>query len=474
MCSMLVVISDLHFREESSDHVGGNNQYPPIVCWRNLPVLPYRRFIAVLAAEAVRNGTQRLDLALAGDIFDIHRTALWFGGQEQIRPYVKASAVSAPLEGRVLEILEAIASEDNVSETLAAFRLLANGRYWDNGERDFPVPVRLHYVPGNHDRLANATPAIRRRLRALLGMPESGAPFPWVLALARERAVVRHGHQYDLYNFGADLRQTAEIPLYLPEEHHEAATFGDFVTVDIASRLPFLFRQYHGDEALLSTPLLRTVYLRLLEFDDLRPQSAMLRFLLHMPEEGLTPQVVWRVIEPVLRQLLEAIHDDPYLHEWLRRLSSRAMIDAFDVVRLLLRRRLWRHTRSIPLWLVERFSQAALRRNAQAPAIEHLAVRERAILSGDYLFLVAGHTHAPRVSLLTADPLGERYYVDTGTWRNQIPAAPDFTSFGRLKSLTYAILYGPEEDLGRPPKAGKIASLDYWSGVTRRWLDELS
>jgi UDP-2,3-diacylglucosamine pyrophosphatase LpxH len=469
---MLAVISDLHFREESSDHIAGNDAYPPLVCRRNLPITPYRRFIAMLAAEAVRNGARRLDVALAGDIFDIHRTSLWFSGEEQIRPYAQAGHVGAALETRVIEILDAIESEADVKETLDAFRLLANGRYRDDGEHDFPVPVQLHYVPGNHDRLANATPAIRRRVRALLGLPASGAPFPRVLALARERAVVRHGHEYDLYNFAVDLQQATEIPLYLPEEHHDAPTFGDFVTVDIASRLPFLFRQHHGDEALLSTPLLRTVYIRLLEFDDLRPQSAMLRFLLHMPEEGLKPEVVWRVIEPVLRQLLEAIHDDVYLHEWLGRLSSRAVIDAFDVVRLLLRWRLWRHSRSIPLWLVERFSQAALRRSVQGPATEHLAARESAIRSGDYLFLVAGHTHAPRVNLLTADPLGERYYVDTGTWRNQIPAAPDFTSFGRLKALTYAILYGPEEDLGRPPQPNKMASLDYWSGVTQRWLAE--
>jgi UDP-2,3-diacylglucosamine pyrophosphatase LpxH len=469
---MLAVISDLHFREETSDHIRGNGDYPPIVCWRNLSVTPYRRFIAALAAEAVRNGAHRLDLALAGDIFDIHRTSLWFDGEEQIRPYVNTTAVDDALEERVGRILEAIAGEENVSETLAAFRLLANGRYWDGGERDFPVPVQLHYVPGNHDRLANATPAIRRQVRSLLGLPASGAPFPRLLALAEERAVVRHGHEYDLYNFAVDLRQASEIPLYLPEEHHDAPTFGDFITVDIASRLPFLFRQHHGDEALLNTPLLRTVYIRLLEFDDLRPQSAMLRFLLQMPEEGLKPQVVWRVIEPVLRQLLEAIHDDAYMHQWLGRLSSRTVIDAFDVVGLLLRRRLWRHTRTIPLWLVERFSQAALRRAAGAPATEHLAVRESAVRSGDYLFVVAGHTHTPRVNLLTADLRGERYYVDSGTWRNQIPAAPDFTSFGRLKSLTYAIVYGPDEDLGRPPQPGKIASLDYWSGVTQRWLDE--
>ncbi len=30
-----------------------------------------------------------------------------------------------------------------------------------DSEREFPVEVSIHFLPGNHDRLANATPAIR-------------------------------------------------------------------------------------------------------------------------------------------------------------------------------------------------------------------------------------------------------------------------------------------------------------------------
>jgi hypothetical protein len=98
------------------------------------------------------------------------------------------------------------------------------------------------------------------------------------------------------------------------------------------------------------------------------------------------------------------------------------------------------------------------------------AAREEAIQQGDYHFLIAGHTHNPATELIASDVKGERYYIDTGTWRNRVPATPDFKSFGRLKALTYTILYGPDEDQGDPPVPNKVASLDFWSGVTQRWI----
>ena len=67
---MLVVISDLHFEEESSDVIPGIGNHPPVAFSRNLPGRAYRSFIAHLATEAARNGAKKLDLAFAGDIFD--------------------------------------------------------------------------------------------------------------------------------------------------------------------------------------------------------------------------------------------------------------------------------------------------------------------------------------------------------------------------------------------------------------------
>ena len=104
-----------------------------------------------------------------------------------------------------MEILEAIAADDRVDETLRIFRTL--------GEL-FGRPVVLHYIPGNHDRLLNASPAIRIKVRELLGQEKSGEPFEHqYLHYAQGKAMVfvRHGHEYDSSNFGENLI-SFEIP----------------------------------------------------------------------------------------------------------------------------------------------------------------------------------------------------------------------------------------------------------------------
>ena len=65
--------------------------------------------------------------------------------------------------------------------------------------------------------------------------------------------------------------------------------------------------------------------------------------------------------------------------------------------------------------------------------------------------------------------MGERYYIDTGTWRNRVLATEDYQAFGRLKALTYVVLYGEDEDTGKMTESRKFASLDFWSGLTQRW-----
>jgi hypothetical protein len=113
----------------------------------------------------------------------------------------------------------------------------------------------------------------------------------------------------------------------------------------------------------------------------------------------------------------------------------------------------------------------ALRSHQSSAGPEGMAAREEAIQNGSHLFVVAGHTHSPAVELIGHRPAGEQYYVDVGTWRRVIPATGDFRSFGRLNALSYAVIYGPQEDPGNPTIPGKVASLDYWSGVTQRWIE---
>jgi UDP-2,3-diacylglucosamine pyrophosphatase LpxH len=469
---MLVVISDLHFEEEASDNVSGDGTYPAIKFSRNLPAHVFQSFVIHLANEARRNRAKRLDLVLAGDVFDIHRTSLWFRDNPSgVRPYLGNGDVDGALEVKILEILAAIQGDDEAKNGLRVFRRLASGTYLDRGLRVFPVPVSLHYLPGNHDRLANATPAIRKLVRQMLGMPSEEGALPHVLTFPLERTVVRHGHEYDRYNFARDLSELETIPLDLPSESYDAAPFGDMVTIDVASRLPTLFREIHGDPNVLADPVLRSIYLRLLEFDDLRPQSAMLNFLLHMPEARIDPATVWRNIEPVIKNLLEELHSHPFLITWLDRMDKKWRLDAIDVVQTALSLKSWRLA-GIPLGLAQFISNTILQNLHSQVTPQVLASREQAICSGEYLFVVAGHTHNPATELIAHDDKGERYYLNSGTWRNRVPATPDFRAFGRLKALTYVLIYGPDEDIGNVERPLKLASFDFWTGVTQRWLTD--
>ncbi len=125
---MLVVLSDLHFVEEESHYIKGTD---PLAYSHNLSARPFQRLMIRLADEAVRNSADHLDFVLAGDIFDLHRTAMWFTDNPTgERPYVAATpdAVNAELEALLLRIVDAIAAQPMVAETLAVFRLLVNGR----------------------------------------------------------------------------------------------------------------------------------------------------------------------------------------------------------------------------------------------------------------------------------------------------------------------------------------------------------
>ncbi len=477
---MLVIISDLHFEEEKSRNIAGDGIHPPIKVPRNIHLKAFTKIFCRLAEQARRDKAKKMDLVLAGDIFELHRTALWFEPDApEVRPYVDADSVDAELETKLLEILDAISDpEETASEVLEALQLLnQKGHYLDENDqiREFPVPVEIHYIPGNHDRLANSTPAVRRTVRELLGFPSSPAPFHHVLTFEQERTLIRHGHEYDRLNFSQDCREKDIIPLHLPEQSYQGASIGDFITVEVVSGLATFFRGRHGDGKILADPLLRQVYQRILEFDDLRPMHAIPNFLLYLPNSDFTPEQIWQqAIKPVAQDLLAAIHKHPFLDAWLEKLDVKGLPDLTDVVQGALSLHFW----DWPIWdwnilsldLAQKLSQSLIRAHKTSAGPELLASREEVILERDYRFVVAGHTHRPAVELIGHRPsVGGQYYVNTGTWRQQLPASPDYRSFGRLKSLSYAVIYGPDEDPGKPALTDKTASLDYWSGVTQRW-----
>lgn len=464
---MLVVISDLHFEEERLDELPAHDGHPAIDVRRNFPGRAFEIVFEHLAALAWANGARKLVLVLAGDIFDLYRTQRWF--DSPVRPYQSCSAVSPELETKLLDILAAIAREERVRDALTALRRLKGRRYVRSTregleEADFPAEVEIHYLPGNHDRLANGTPAIRRRIRQLLGLDESDAPFPHTFPSEDPRALVRHGHEYDRFTFSEDYESDRQgpLPATIPESAYAAAPLGDLLTIDVAARLPHLLRRLHSPAEIVADRTLRAVYRRLLEFDDVRPQAALLEFLTTIP--GHSERALWETLRPLTVQLLDELASNPFLDEWLDRLERGAPLSAIGAAHGLLSMRAWRL--GLPLPLVRWVGGSMAATTPVPPAAQ--AAREPTILSGEHRFLIAGHTHAPDVVTLSTANGFDQLYLDTGTFRNQLRRAVASPEFVRVKSLTYVVVYASDEDRRR---GGKSESFDLWSGVSQRWAE---
>jgi len=467
---MIVVISDLHFEEEASDLIPGRGGRPDVICHRNLNPRAYRNFIAQMAEQVARRKVKEFKLVIAGDLFDFSRTTLWFS--DKLRPYVSLEKVNEQLEQKALGILEATAKEPSVKEALEVFHLLAKGRYRttetaDSEERDFPADrIEIFYFPGNHDRLSNATPAIRKRVRELLGLNGS-AEFPHYFLANDPAVLIRHGHEYDNNNFAIDLEKSKSIPLDVPERGYSDANFGDYITIDVAVRLPFLFRRKYGDQAILDDPVMANLYERLLQFDDVRPQSALFDYLLDDSAGHYSAEQAWERLVPVIQDILDEIHDQKFFRYWLRKRAKPWAPTELEAARVLLNLGGWRNRAS--RGAAHKIAHFMMGGDMARP--ELMAQREKLLQQKTVRLVIAGHTHDPQLCLIGSDPEADRFYINTGTWRNRIPSTPDERTFGRIKALTYVMLFSSAEDNRLGNKT--VGTFDYWTGYTQHFEDEL-
>jgi UDP-2,3-diacylglucosamine pyrophosphatase LpxH len=465
---MIAVISDLHFEEEARDAIRGKDG-DEVSVPRNIPAAAFCRLVANLARAAEQNRADSLKLVLAGDIFELFQTSLWFADEDPVRPYQDSVEEGSALESKILSILDAIAAEEPVAETLALFRLLTAGRYLDDGqEKELSVPASIEYIPGNHDRPCNATRAIRRKVRQMLGMGGSEERFPNYLLLYDPSVLIRHGHEYDAYNFAVDYSDAERIPLHISREHYDSPTLGDFITIEVVARLPVEYRRVHSPEDILRDPTRRAVYKRLLEFEDVRPQSALIPFLLKMPKHGFSDEDIWATLEPVLQNIIDDLHDHPFLHHWLDEWGKAWRPDRSNLTRIALKVLAWREGMSLTEAKAMAWAAGKAEKSVIASVSREEAVQERTVRS-----IVCGHTHSPSMELATTRDDHECLFFDVGTWRHRLPMAHDESGFGMVKSLTYLILYGAEEDKGEGGDSSgrKLESFDYWSGFSRRYYE---
>jgi hypothetical protein len=149
------------------------------------------------------------------------------------------------------------------------------------------VPVRIIYIPGNHDRMANLYPSVKKALAQYLGLtvsPDTVEGDPrreWFFRagyLDPEHGVLaRHGHQFDDWNF-ADLRDRSM-------DGHLKVPVGDVLTTEFAVKIPWLLNRLKqsGDYPGLTDEVVRTTR----DIDNVRPLSAVMQWIPTTAEERI-------------------------------------------------------------------------------------------------------------------------------------------------------------------------------------------
>jgi len=299
-----------------------------------------------------------------------------------------------------------------------------------------------------------------------VGITAADDPFPHELRYDDPPLLVRHGHEYDATNFSLNL-SGKPIDAEIDSEAYDKPAFGDFITVMIASNLPFRFRQIYGDDQIAEDEILTAVYLRILEFDDVRPQAAVVDFFFNttVPEKLRTQfsdravwqRHIWALISPAIIAVLDEVAGETYFLTWLKNFRK-------GWVLFLLRLRPWRLF-GLP-FAISKIVGLALNRIGGGEGAASFAAHERAVSQGNTVFVAAGHTHQPQVAHLFTKDGVKRYFSDTGTWRNAILTAGDKKSYGRVNATTYVTFYGAGgQGTPNPTSHG----FEYWTGYDQSW-----
>jgi len=446
---MLVVLSDLHFAEVQSSQIGGMRFD------RNLEPEVYQTYFSEINQIAITNKVKKIDLVLAGDILEISRSGLWLDSEE--RPYVSNEEISSDSksESTIINIIKAIAREERVCGTLDIFRHIQD---------HFEMQIDVHYLLGNHDRLVNATPNICRHVRTLFGLPVEDSTFSYQFIL-RDHAgqpfcLVRHGHEYDPINFSVNTQELGTLPAAFSQKSYDEPCLGDIITIEYGAALPYYLVEEYGENAVTSEPKLLSLYHRLMAFDDVRPSTALLSYLFSTP--GMKKRQTWELMEPCFLRVFQNLSENQLIEDYISdtenlKFAQRVALNGLLDSKLF--------TQNIPYWTIKETMKQISKTLKHKSPMKYVK-REALIRDADSgcKCVISGHTHFPEVSLISATGGHQRYYINTGTWRNVIPATRSFNGFGRLNAMSKVIVYPPNELPGEIEQSSW--SFDFLSGIS--------
>ncbi|MCI0648279.1 MAG: metallophosphoesterase [Chloroflexi bacterium] len=455
---MLVIISDLHLTDGTTGRTIEAGAFED-----------FRTRLQELALDASqRQGDhyepiEAIDLVLLGDIFDLLRSDKWQdkeeGQSEEVRPWTpyENHAFSAKIGTITDAILKKNANalrilrECSVGEAIQLPVPTSSGALDLKAKEKIPVPVRIHYLVGNHDWFYHIDrpefEPIRQKVRHELGLSNPPGPFPHdpyelpsLMEMYRQyRVFARHGDIYDSFNYDEEKKE------------RNAATLGDAIVVELINRFP---AEVHKRMEDVLPPWLSQ---ELDELANVRPSLFVPVWIAGLLNSAGLTKSVNNQIKDIWNELAEQFINLPFVKEQNKNLA----LDNADFLKIVLG-----ITRGLPFDDIGRLVMIIQKLfwKGDTPYAKH-AFQERALEDRTADYIVYGHTHQHEVVPLRVEhdaqgPVNQIYF-NSGTWHAIHELAQERVllkhQFVHYLVMTYLAFFKGDERSGRP--------FETWSGT---------
>ena len=416
---MLVIVSDLRLSDGSLG---------PTVPAAAMDFFGGKLNELALAAGVRRDGRYRpieaIDLVLLGDVLDLIRSAAWLS--MDARPWHDPHSTS------VFDAVSRVTAGvlDQNAAALEILRQLAGGGV-------LGVPVRIHYMVGDHDwplhlpgdkfgwLRAQVVERMGLANRADLPFPHDPAESQKLLeALRQHRVLARHGDIYDPIHFETD---------------RNSSSLGDALSIELFARFQLEMRRFDGE-------LSDETHAGLAELDDVCPMLLAPAWIDNVMDNTCDSAAARADVRSTWDRLVEQLLESPAI----RSRDAWHPVDLIDALAesLLFRRRSRSNKRySNGIGLAGCFN------GDPSETYRRHAFSEERLRNGNAKYVVYGHTRQPDFASLESNSAAHRstdqIYFNAGTWRNTVSP----THCSPADTLTYLAFYEQDEPNGCPFEA---------------------
>lgn len=453
---MISIISDIHLSDGTTSFNVHREAFTEV-------------FKENILREVKNNNAKELKIILLGDIIDFVRTDYWLNIPVKERPWNGNLDKTTGMNNKndlmlqhYSSVLEAIFAQDSSKGFFKALNDIKD-------EEGNKIPIEIHYVIGNHDRIFNNLPELQDKVRTELNSYAANEVIFCNFFRDTDNYTVlcRHGHEFDENNYGREIYaylnnlEADEINRF-DQRLYQVQSIGEVITAELMSGLIFRLKKFKASKEFINA---------VMDINNIRPMTDAFIWLYWYGKEqtkknkGLLMKVFKESLQAVVDSSLGKGWDNLVREIWYFRGD---ITDRFEQL----------------LDFVEdkKFDDVANLIEAIKPVfsffsgkgLDDFAIGARSSFASgavpDLQYVVMGHTHEAITIYYKGDTDDKvNMYINTGTYLPFIERVKDSpaVSFVNANQLTLLNIYRRDEDLNSG-KENKYPTMDLWNGIKRK------